>query len=323
MDIKKWMKVVIVMGAGFGMMAGMVGCSLFHQSGTSDESASSGDHSQAVTNDPLVDGLAGTDAVPQAKAEGLPSALPVVPPVEGMEAPHPASSVATQAPAPEMDMSAHPSESTESYSVQAGDTLMIIAYQTCGDAFRWKEIFELNKDHLSNPSLIKKGMILKIPKVDPSVASISKEGQGEKYKIQQGDSLIKISVNVYGTPKKWKKIWQNNKPLIHDPNRVFAGFYLYYILTPQDISEKERYPKVQQAAVASPAQGQRSTGAQFQSQGSQDAQDPQDQAQRADSMNRSQAAQPQAQPSASGVMASVPSLPSLPSAWENSSSRRR
>jgi nucleoid-associated protein YgaU len=44
-----------------------------------------------------------------------------------------------------------------------GDSLSKIAKKIYGDAGRWKEIFEANKDTIKNPDLIHPGQILKIP----------------------------------------------------------------------------------------------------------------------------------------------------------------
>jgi len=49
------------------------------------------------------------------------------------------------------------------YTVKAGDTLSQIAKGHFGDAKRYMEIFNLNKDILTNPDLIKVGQKLKIP----------------------------------------------------------------------------------------------------------------------------------------------------------------
>lgn len=46
--------------------------------------------------------------------------------------------------------------------------------------------------------------------------------------IRTGETLGTISNTVYQTPKKWKDIWENNKPLIKNPNVIYAGFTLYY-----------------------------------------------------------------------------------------------
>lgn len=49
------------------------------------------------------------------------------------------------------------------YIVKAGDTLRKIAKETLGDAERWAEIYEANKDKVKNPDTIKVGQELTIP----------------------------------------------------------------------------------------------------------------------------------------------------------------
>jgi nucleoid-associated protein YgaU len=50
------------------------------------------------------------------------------------------------------------------YTVKSGDTLSKLAKDHLGDPKRYTEIFELNKDVLTNPDMIKVGQKLKIPK---------------------------------------------------------------------------------------------------------------------------------------------------------------
>ena len=53
---------------------------------------------------------------------------------------------------------------TKTYTVDSGDNLSAIAKQELGDAYRWREIYELNKDLIGkNPDLIQPGMELKLP----------------------------------------------------------------------------------------------------------------------------------------------------------------
>ena len=52
----------------------------------------------------------------------------------------------------------------KTYTVDSGDNLSTIAEQELGDANRWREIYELNKDVIGeNPDLIQPGMELKLP----------------------------------------------------------------------------------------------------------------------------------------------------------------
>jgi nucleoid-associated protein YgaU len=52
---------------------------------------------------------------------------------------------------------------TQTYTVNKGDTLSKIAKELYGSANRWHEIFDANRDQISNPDLIKPGQVLKIP----------------------------------------------------------------------------------------------------------------------------------------------------------------
>src|SRR3954462_10776075 len=52
---------------------------------------------------------------------------------------------------------------SKTYTVKAGDTLSKIAKQHLGDANAYMRIYELNRDQLSNPDLIKPGQVLKLP----------------------------------------------------------------------------------------------------------------------------------------------------------------
>jgi nucleoid-associated protein YgaU len=54
-------------------------------------------------------------------------------------------------------------EKEKTYVVQPGDSLSKIAKELLGDAARWPEIFELNKDQIKDPNLIQVGQELRIP----------------------------------------------------------------------------------------------------------------------------------------------------------------
>jgi len=59
--------------------------------------------------------------------------------------------------------SAAASAAANTYTVKAGDTLSKIAQETLGSASAYPQIFEANRDQLSDPDKIKPGQVLKIP----------------------------------------------------------------------------------------------------------------------------------------------------------------
>jgi nucleoid-associated protein YgaU len=199
---------------------------------------------------------AGTDAVPatapeqQADAQAAPAPAEAAAPAEQKTAEAAPPAASTEAPT-------QPSGPAEDYTVQAGDTLMKIAFETYGDLYQWKKILELNRDKIKDPAALSAGTVLKVEKPG---SPVSIDRNGEKYLIKLGDTLGKISNNVYGTPKKWRQIWDNNKQMIKDPNKIFAGFFLYYVpegnqpqLAPAPLANSGQEAAPAQAAPAASA----------------------------------------------------------------------
>jgi nucleoid-associated protein YgaU len=119
-------------------------------------------------------------------------------------------------------------EGVASYTVKAGDTLMKISWEQYGTLFRWREIYQANKGRIVDPNHVPPGTQIELPAEGRNPATAA-DHNGEQYLIVKGDTLGKISNKVYGTLQKWKKIWENNRQLIRDPNKIYAGFYLYYV----------------------------------------------------------------------------------------------
>lgn len=47
------------------------------------------------------------------------------------------------------------------------------------------------------------------------------------YTVVSGDTLSKISKEVYGDPNKYNTIFEANKPMLSDPNKIYPGQVLY------------------------------------------------------------------------------------------------
>jgi len=54
-------------------------------------------------------------------------------------------------------------QAVQTYTVQSGDTLGSIAKRLLGNAGDYMEIFNANRDQLTDPNMIKPGQVLKIP----------------------------------------------------------------------------------------------------------------------------------------------------------------
>lgn len=121
------------------------------------------------------------------------------------------------------------------YTVQKNETLMMIAFKLYGDYARWKELANMNSGTLKGGTTITPGMVLNY--IAPAEAFVWNP-QGNPYLIKTGDTLGGISKEVYATVKKWKLLWENNKPLIKDPNKIYAGFTIYYLENGREVANE-------------------------------------------------------------------------------------
>lgn len=109
------------------------------------------------------------------------------------------------------------------YTVQRGETLMLIAFKLYGDYTKWKDLAAMNPEYGTNLSV---GTVLKY---DRPATEFSWSPQGLPHLIRRGETLGTISSDKYGSTSRWRDIWNNNKPMIKNPNLIFAGFTIYYI----------------------------------------------------------------------------------------------
>ena len=108
------------------------------------------------------------------------------------------------------------------YQVKKGETLMQIAFKIYGDISMWKDIKKHNPN--VNTNSLHAGMKLKYA---APLTPFAWNPVGTPYLIKNGDTLGTISNEFYHTPAKWKTLWENNKPMIKNPNRIYSGFTIY------------------------------------------------------------------------------------------------
>jgi len=115
---------------------------------------------------------------------------------------------------------------TQQYTVQKSETLMLIAFKLYGDYGKWKVLANQNTNVVKDGATVREGMVLTYQ--TPS-DEFNWTPNGNPYLIRNGDTLGTISKSVYQTMSKWKLLWDNNRPMIKDPNKIYAGFTLYYV----------------------------------------------------------------------------------------------
>lgn len=99
----------------------------------------------------------------------------------------------------------------ESHVVQQGETLSSIAALQLGDAMRWPEIFDVNRDRIANPDLIHIGQELRIPISPPT------------HVVQPGETLRSIAARLLGSEQRWRDIFDINRDTIDHPDRIRVG----------------------------------------------------------------------------------------------------
>jgi nucleoid-associated protein YgaU len=59
--------------------------------------------------------------------------------------------------------------------------------------------------------------------VDSNAKPAQAQGQQQTYTVKPGDSLSKISQSVYGNASSYMKIFEANRDVLSDPNKVSPG----------------------------------------------------------------------------------------------------
>ncbi|MEN8152783.1 MAG: peptidoglycan-binding protein LysM [Acidobacteriota bacterium] len=67
------------------------------------------------------------------------------------------------------------------------------------------------------------GNIAGVEKVDDKLEIISSEKDSKFYTVKSGDSLSKIAKEFYGNAMKYMAIFEANKPMLKDPNKIYPG----------------------------------------------------------------------------------------------------
>lgn len=103
------------------------------------------------------------------------------------------------------------------YVVSKGDTLYSISRNLLGNGAYWKNLYNANRNQISNPNFIYPGQQLALPAIS------SKTSGGGEYTVKKGDCLYNIALNQLGNAYRWWEIYQINRHQIRNPNFIYPG----------------------------------------------------------------------------------------------------
>ena len=62
-----------------------------------------------------------------------------------------------------------------------------------------------------------------ISSVDDRISVVKPEPEATFYEVKSGDTLSKIARSEYGDAKKYNSIFEANKPMLKDPDKIYPG----------------------------------------------------------------------------------------------------
>ncbi|WP_201533065.1 peptidoglycan-binding protein LysM [Psychrobacter ciconiae] len=72
-------------------------------------------------------------------------------------------------------------------------------------------------------AIIAVGNVQHVAKVIDNITVEQQAPESTMYTVQSGDTLSKIAKNVYGSADDYMKIFEANKPMLSDPNKIYPG----------------------------------------------------------------------------------------------------
>ncbi len=112
------------------------------------------------------------------------------------------------------------------YNVQAGDTLEAIAGRVYGDRSQWFFLVQANRKQLGHPPyVLTVGTQLVIPPRGEAAKmhSVSSRAVDGVYTVVSGDSLGVIARKVYGSSRRWQRLYELNRDRLSSPSALRVG----------------------------------------------------------------------------------------------------
>jgi len=67
------------------------------------------------------------------------------------------------------------------------------------------------------------GNVLGVAKVEEEIAVAAAEPEASFHTVEKGDTLWKVAEKAYGNGSKYQAIFEANKPMLSDPDKIYPG----------------------------------------------------------------------------------------------------
>lgn len=129
------------------------------------------------------------------------------------------------------------------HTVRQGQTLSDIAGEHLGNRNRYMEIFNVNRDQLSNPDNLRIGMALKVYVDQPSATPETPAAPAEPpthahHRVRRGENLSDIAQKFLGDRNRYMEIYDMNRSRLSNPNDLRIGMVLDLPLPPGSVVEE-------------------------------------------------------------------------------------
>lgn len=72
-------------------------------------------------------------------------------------------------------------------------------------------------------AILAAGNVQYVAQVEDNITVATPEPESRMYTVKSGDTLSKIAKEMYGDANKYNKIFEANRPLLSDPNKIYVG----------------------------------------------------------------------------------------------------
>lgn len=72
-------------------------------------------------------------------------------------------------------------------------------------------------------AILAAGNVQHVAQVEDNISVVTPEPESRMYTVKSGDTLSKISKEVYGDANQYNKIFEANQPLLSSPDKIYPG----------------------------------------------------------------------------------------------------